>query len=202
MQKFHAFVRRASSCSSIFQFPTSAPISEATPPSSSSKAVLSALSDVKPRVILLEDLPNILHPPTQVAFHSELQSLIEATIPVVVIVSDTGLRGEDLDGINKRNEVIDVRTVLGPLTGSPYVTRISQVNSVFPSFLCLCVFLSLSDSIPSRQLFFGALWKLLWTLTSIKTHRPLASSLPHLPDLQRIYLMRLLRLPTGTSVVL
>jgi cell cycle checkpoint protein len=132
MQKFHAFVKRASSCSNIFQFPTLFPISEGTPPPSSKEVI----SNAKPRVILLEDLPNILHQPTQVAFHSELQSLIEAIVPVVVIVSDTGLRGEDLDGISKRNEVIDIRTVLGPLTGSPYVTRISQVSSIFPSFFC------------------------------------------------------------------
>jgi cell cycle checkpoint protein len=49
-------------------------------------------------VILLKDLPNILHPQVAASFHSTLQSFLarEAVgVPIVIVVSDAGVRGED-----------------------------------------------------------------------------------------------------------
>jgi cell cycle checkpoint protein len=118
INKFRAFLTRASACTSVLQ----------------ARPVASGMSSQAPsthRVILLEDLPNILHGPTQTSFHTALQSLIEASVPVVVIVSDAGLRGEDVEGGTgwRGKEAVDVRTVLGPLVGSPYVTQIAFVVS-------------------------------------------------------------------------
>jgi cell cycle checkpoint protein len=112
MNKFRAFLTRAYACTNVLQ-------ASGAPSQASSRH----------RIILLEDLPNILHGPTKTSFHSALQSLIEATVPVVVIVSDAGLRGEDIEGSTgwRGKEAIDVRTVLGPLVGSPYVTQIAFV---------------------------------------------------------------------------
>jgi cell cycle checkpoint protein len=76
-QKFHRFITRASACPAL-----------STPHHAR-------------RVILLEDLPNILHQPTQHAFHIALDSIIASPSSsltlVVIIVSDAGVRGEDPD---------------------------------------------------------------------------------------------------------
>ena len=106
----------------------------------------STLRSGKRQLILLEDLPNLLHQPTQVRFQAALRSLcIPASHlieppgpPIVIIVSDSGLRAEQPDddtwdgGSNVRRwdkkEVLDIRNVLGPeLLTSPYVTRIGYV---------------------------------------------------------------------------
>jgi len=90
------------------------------------------------RIILLEDLPNILHHETQSRFHQALASLVnsppsDCLVPVVIIISDAGTRGEDLDqrlmdghgfGTDK-SQVIDVRTVVPKeLLRSVFVTEI------------------------------------------------------------------------------
>lgn len=132
--KFQAFLTRASSCQSLFSSTSTTAASQ----SSSS----SASSSLPRKVILLEDLPNILHPKTQDQFHASLQSLVDSDLPgaapVVIIVSDAGIRGEATDermsaggsgggtgSWGKDSDVIDIRSVLpGELLHSPYVTQI------------------------------------------------------------------------------
>lgn len=96
----------------------------------------------KRRIILLEDIPNILHEKTQARFHEALNALVTSPpsnppVPLVVIVSDAGLRGIALDermsdggGLRKDKQVVDVRSVLSKdLLGGPYVTEIRYSNS-------------------------------------------------------------------------
>jgi hypothetical protein len=56
---------------------------------------------VRKHIILLEDLPSILHSKTQDSFHSSLQALVDSPnpriAPIVIIVSDSGMRGETDD---------------------------------------------------------------------------------------------------------
>lgn len=116
--KFEAFLARASTCHNVFGSSSSAQSSNR-------------------RIILLEDLPNILHPKTQTQFHEALHALVSAqspnSVPVVIIISDSGMRGEASDerrtdggGWGKdKSQIIDVRTVLPKdLLGSQYVTEI------------------------------------------------------------------------------
>ena len=104
--KFEVFLTRASTCLDIFS-------------ASSSK------NPVKKRVILLEDLPNILHQKTQTQFHEALNSLVtlppsNPPVPVIIIISDAGLRGESSDErraegggwVKDRAQAMDVRTVV------------------------------------------------------------------------------------------
>ncbi|KAJ7696143.1 hypothetical protein B0H16DRAFT_1841853 [Mycena metata] len=117
--KFEAFLTRASACQTIF-------------------------ADASDRGAKLSpDPPNILHAATQQRFHAALQSLIGAPqvdpVPVVVIVSDAGMRGEARDerlasgvwgGGREGNGVLDVRVVQGrDLLGGPYVTEIGWIQS-------------------------------------------------------------------------
>ena len=104
----------------------------------------------KPQLILLEDLPNLLHQPTQARFQAALRSLCIPNSnsseppgpPIVIIVSDSGLRAEQPDDETwdggsggrrwDRKEVLDIRSILGPdLLTSPYVTRIGYVHHPF-----------------------------------------------------------------------
>jgi cell cycle checkpoint protein len=130
--KFQAFLKRASACHNIF--------------STQSPASTSSGRPSKRHLILLEDLPNILHFPTQVRFHGALQSLCgssEVGPPLVIITSDSGLRGENTDdawdgtGSTRwsKKETIDIRSVLGvDLCTSPYVTRIA-FNPIAPTLM-------------------------------------------------------------------
>lgn len=119
--KFETFFNRASSCRNLF----------AENAASTSKS--------RKQIILLEDLPNILHPKIQSEFHACLEGLAESPpgdppIPVVIVISDAGIRGEARDerisggggwGRDK-DQVMDVRTVLPrDLLHGPYVTQIS-----------------------------------------------------------------------------
>lgn len=130
--KFEAFLKRASSCHNIF--------SESVPQSSTSSGRHS-----KHHLILLEDLPNILHIPTQARFRTALQSLYassEVGPPLIIIISDSGLRGENVDDADygggtrwSKKETIDIRSVLGAdLCTSPYVTRIA-FNPIAPTLM-------------------------------------------------------------------
>ncbi|KAG6817375.1 hypothetical protein H0H87_009562 [Tephrocybe sp. NHM501043] len=140
--KFEAFLNRASSCHNIF-----------TTAASKTSGVASQLSQSSARItqrhiILLEDLPNILHSDTQTQFHSALQALVTLPIsnrpvPVVIIVSDAGVRGEAADerisnggGWRKTKEgIVDIRTVLPrDLLSGPFVTQIG-FNPIAPTLL-------------------------------------------------------------------
>ena len=101
------------------------------------------------QLILLEDLPNILHPGTQAAFHAALEAFVALPggAPLVLVLSDAGLRGEDADiadggtgGWRSRaREAVDVRSALpSGLLNSPYVTQIVWVLFPLPPpFLCV-----------------------------------------------------------------
>ena len=148
-EKFRTFIQRASSCRSIFANSLSGPndsqstqgsLSSRAPPStaaSSASTPTPSSSSPTRRVILIEDLPNILHQPTQEAFHSALEGFVASQendiTPIILIISDTGLRGEDSDGNDSRwrpraKDVIDVRNALSPaLLSSPAVRQIGYV---------------------------------------------------------------------------
>ncbi|EIM79628.1 Rad17-domain-containing protein [Stereum hirsutum FP-91666 SS1] len=134
MDKFEAFLTRAGSYRSIFSssLPSSSSLSPspAAPGPSSSRTQTSSQQppqkqqQQKQQLILLEDLPNILHPSVRDRFHATLKAYLaipssysssssaqasenekgRAPAPIVIIISDTGLRGEGseekfLDGV-------------------------------------------------------------------------------------------------------
>ncbi|KAI6019829.1 Rad17 cell cycle checkpoint protein-domain-containing protein [Pisolithus orientalis] len=159
--KFQAFLTRAMSCSSIFsagepstsQPPSSSQVSRSTPtPSSySSNHATYPGCPQKRQVILLEDLPNLLHASTQARFKAVLESLCVTSSPstpgppIVIIISDAGLRAEHPDDESwdggsggrrwGRPDILDIRSVLGPeLLASPYVTRIG-FNPIAPTLM-------------------------------------------------------------------
>ncbi|KAI6129591.1 Rad17 cell cycle checkpoint protein-domain-containing protein [Pisolithus croceorrhizus] len=156
--KFQSFLTRAMSCSSIFN--ADEPTASQLPVSlqaSRSTATQSSYSENHPgcpqkrQVVLLEDLPNLLHAPTQARFKAVLESLCITSSsstpspPVVIVISDAGLRAEQPDdeswdggGSGRRwgrSEILDIRSVLGPeLLASPYVTRIG-FNPIAPTLM-------------------------------------------------------------------
>ncbi|KAH9855575.1 Rad17-domain-containing protein [Lenzites betulinus] len=139
-EKFQAFLTRASSCRPLFspqnplQSSSQTSRSSQKPLSSSSNTIASS-SAPKRQLILLEDLPNVLHPATQISFHSALENFASSpdagAAPLVIIISDAGVRGMNPEDDGPRfkpraKEAMDVRNVLPPsLLHSPYVTQIS-----------------------------------------------------------------------------
>ena len=117
--KFEAFLTRAASCQNILLPPTSA------------KSV-----DRSRRIILLEDLPNLGHLDTRAKFHAALKAIVEAPdpnpVPVIIIVSDSGIRGEAGDerlanGMWRRDQdgAVDLYSVLSKdLLSSQFVTQV------------------------------------------------------------------------------
>ena len=139
-EKFQAFLARASSCRPIFSSQPSHSLSQMT----SSSSAASRSSPPKSQLIVLEDLPNILHPATQASFHAALESFIASpegsVAPLVIIISDAGLRGEGEDDNarwkSRGKEAMDVRNVLPPsLLHSPFVTQIRYI-SCYSSIIC------------------------------------------------------------------
>ncbi|KAG6379990.1 Rad17 cell cycle checkpoint protein-domain-containing protein [Boletus reticuloceps] len=143
--KFQAFLTRAMACNSIFGHHNATRIRSQTQSSTQRSS--------KRQLILLEDLPNLLHQPTQMRFQAALRSLCIPTSnlseppgpPIVIILSDSGLRAEQPDDDNwgagssarrwDKKEVLDIRNVLGPeLLTSPYVTRIG-FNPIAPTLM-------------------------------------------------------------------
>lgn len=135
LTKFETFFNRATYCKNL----------TFSDPSSSRSQGLNANSDKpKRQLVLLEDLPNILHPKTQTHFHDCLKAFVdspvsEPAVPVVIIISDTGLRGEARDermasgfGFGKdKDQVVDVRTVLSrDLLQGPCVTQVMYVSFI------------------------------------------------------------------------
>ena len=132
--KFQNFLARATNCQSVLDLSAASTIA-----STSS----SADQDTRTRqVILLEDLPNILHLPTRDMFHAALDGVVNdnnsTSSPIIIIISDAGLRGEgDPDDIgssswkNKSKDTLDIRTALPhTLIRSPYVTQVGRVDLV------------------------------------------------------------------------
>lgn len=87
------------------------------------------------RLILIEDLPNLHHESTKEAFHSSLEDFVQTSVtfscPLVLIVSDDGIRGEtdsDAQRTRGKSDSVSIRTVLSKsLQESPYVTTIPSV---------------------------------------------------------------------------
>ncbi|KAF8811186.1 P-loop containing nucleoside triphosphate hydrolase protein [Phlegmacium glaucopus] len=134
--RFEAFLTRASTCQNIFT----------NVDTQLSQSTTATKSTPRRHIILLEDLPNILHARTQAQFHEALNSLVASApanpaVPLVIIISDAGMRGEATDeriaGGSGRNkmQIVDVRTVLSKdLLGGPYVTEIG-FNPIAPTLL-------------------------------------------------------------------
>lgn len=81
------------------------------------------------QVILLEDLPNLMHEQTLRSFQASISRHIESSdTPIVIIMSETGVRGQQRDEEgwkSKQSTVVDVRHILPlDLLQGPYVTRI------------------------------------------------------------------------------
>ncbi|KAK0450286.1 Rad17 cell cycle checkpoint protein-domain-containing protein [Desarmillaria tabescens] len=143
--KFESFLARASTCNNLFRDPAPL-VSSSQAASSSTTLTQTNTNSNKRRIILLEDLPNLLHNGTKDRFHAALQSLVvdpsPNPVPIVIIVSDTGMRGEASDErlsagstYREQDSVIDVRTVLPKdMLNGPYVTQI-RFNPIAPTFL-------------------------------------------------------------------
>ncbi|KAH7887075.1 Rad17 cell cycle checkpoint protein-domain-containing protein [Phlebopus sp. FC_14] len=182
--KFQAFLTRAMTCNSVFstqkpsfQVPSGSGtqssehrLTQSSKPSSAHglSQPQSTTSPVhKRQLVLLEDLPNLLHLPTQARFQAALQSLcIPADSstpgpPIVVVISDAGVRAEQPDdetwdggssgGRRWTKDVLDVRNVLGPeLLASPYVTRIG-FNPIAPTLMTKALHALLALHFGSQQ---------------------------------------------------
>lgn len=121
LDKFQAFLTRASTSRSVFGGSSSGSIAK--------------------QVILLEDLPNVLHADSRQKFHDTLRLFVQRQasqdggyIPLVIIVSDFGTRGELEDSTGPssfrgQKEDLDIRSALPPdLLSTPYVTQIRRVT--------------------------------------------------------------------------
>jgi cell cycle checkpoint protein len=78
--------------------------------------------------VLIEDLPNILHPAVRTRFHDALQTHVERAsdvAPVAIVVSAAGVRAEgDSDGSRVRDLFMDARTVVPPGLSAVLVSEI------------------------------------------------------------------------------
>ncbi|KZO94552.1 hypothetical protein CALVIDRAFT_539005 [Calocera viscosa TUFC12733] len=104
------------------------------------------------RVLLLEDLPNVLHPGTKEAFQKSLEDIVNRpnAPPVVLIVSESGARGMGAEGW-RREERWDMRNILGPrLLQSPYVTEV-QFNPVAATIMHSALSRILSQTHPTTN---------------------------------------------------
>ncbi|KZV62049.1 hypothetical protein PENSPDRAFT_618405 [Peniophora sp. CONT] len=137
MDKFEAFLGRAGHYTSLF---STDPTSSAPTSSASSKPTLSGAGR---SVVLLEDLPNILHPSTRARFHTAIQKhAMSSSVPVIVIVSDAGVRGEaEEPGTSSSrwtrataDDTVSSRTIIPPGLGAAHVTEIG-FNPVAPTYL-------------------------------------------------------------------
>ncbi|PFH51634.1 hypothetical protein AMATHDRAFT_2909 [Amanita thiersii Skay4041] len=139
--KFETFFNRATNCRNLL------PLVEMSGATSSQQSQKAQNANSR-HIVLLEDLPNILHSSTQARFHATLRCLVDRPpsdppVPVVIIISDSRPRGEAYDehGVYSRGRngdgegVIDIRTVIPrDLLGGPYVTNIG-FNPIAPTLL-------------------------------------------------------------------
>ncbi|KAJ3772800.1 Rad17 cell cycle checkpoint protein-domain-containing protein [Lentinula raphanica] len=145
--KFRLFLERASRCQNVFR--TTSTLTTSTPSASSSSSPSSnSNSNLVPqrRIILLEDLPNILHASIRSQFHEAIRSLVENAdpdpVPIIIIISDSGMRGEAGDerlasGAWGRDQdgAVDIRNVLPKdVLHGPYVREI-KFNPIAPTLL-------------------------------------------------------------------
>ncbi|KAJ3860845.1 Rad17 cell cycle checkpoint protein-domain-containing protein [Lentinula novae-zelandiae] len=159
--KFRLFLERASQCQSVFSS-SSTPNPRKRPLPSSSLSSSNANSTPIQRLILLEDLPNVLHSNTRSQFHDVIRSLVENQdpnpVPVVIILSDSGMRGEAGDerlasGVWERDQdsAVDIRSILPKdVLNGPYVDEI-RFNPIAPTLLKKALQALLSRKFPSQK---------------------------------------------------
>lgn len=101
-------------------------------------AYASIFTSVQQKLVLVEDLPNILHPAVRARFHDALQAHVErgpSVAPVVLVVSDAGLCVEaSFNGSSSRDVVIDARTVVPPGLPTHLLSEI-RFNPIAPTLL-------------------------------------------------------------------
>jgi cell cycle checkpoint protein len=122
--RFLNFFTRASSCASVFTASSMSQSAGHSPSESSASA--------RKHLVLLEDIPNMLHPRVQESVHDAFRTFVETSSesasPCVIVVSDAGLRGESEDGAansGRGKEVMDIRTIVpGDLLKGPFVTEV------------------------------------------------------------------------------
>lgn len=151
VSKFRSFLNRASSCRALNLSSTS-----------------SSTQDNKlqqKQIILLEDLPNILHHDTAMAFHAALEDFVsqDNRIPLICIISDSGLRGEDQEsGVSTRQygrgqwdkQVVDVRSVIPSSVSSSIYFREIRFNPIAPTIMTKALTMLVAkhfDSASSRK---------------------------------------------------
>ncbi|KAM6494899.1 Rad17 cell cycle checkpoint domain containing protein [Amanita muscaria] len=147
MAKFEAFLNRVSNCKTFLTPLDRNPASQSSPAASSSHIEQSPRMSDR-RIILLEDLPNVLHSATQARLHAILHAAVasppsDPPVPIVIIISDAQTVGEANDervahGRRRNTEVdgvVDIRTVLPrDLLAGPFVTQI-RFNPIAPTLL-------------------------------------------------------------------
>ncbi|KAH9996697.1 Rad17 cell cycle checkpoint protein-domain-containing protein [Russula compacta] len=103
-------------------------------------AYTSVFTSARRKLVLVEDLPNILHPAVRSRFHDALRAHVECArdvAPLVVVVSDTGVRAEEASNSGRgRDLVIDARTVVPP--GLSLFSEI-RFNPIAPTLLTSAV---------------------------------------------------------------
>jgi hypothetical protein len=86
------------------------------------------------KLVLVEDLPNILHPAVRSRFHDALRAHVERAsdvAPLVLVISDAGLSGEGgSNGGRGRDPAIDARTVVPPELSS--TSLFTEIRFVLP----------------------------------------------------------------------
>ncbi|KAI9465709.1 Rad17-domain-containing protein [Lactarius psammicola] len=101
-------------------------------------AYTSIFTSARQKLVLVEDLPNILHPTVRARFHDALRAHVErgsSVAPVVLVVSDAGLCVEaSSSGSSSRDVVIDARTVVPPGFPAHCFTEI-RFNTIAPTLL-------------------------------------------------------------------
>ncbi len=85
------------------------------------------------KLVLVEDLPNILHPAVRSRFHEALRVHLERAsdvAPLVLVISDAGVSVEGASNSGRGRDVaIDVRTVVPPeLSSTSLFTEIRFVD--------------------------------------------------------------------------
>jgi cell cycle checkpoint protein len=87
------------------------------------------------KLVLVEDLPNILHSTVRSRFHEALRVHLERAsdvAPLVLVISDAGVsaEGDSNNGRGRRDMAIDARTVVPPeLSSTSLVREIRFVHS-------------------------------------------------------------------------
>lgn len=96
-------------------------------------AYTSVFASARRKIVLFEDLPNILHPVVRTRFHDALWGHVERAsdvAPLVLVVSDAGVcaEGDSNGGSRGRDLVVDSRTVVPPgLSSSSHFSEIRFV---------------------------------------------------------------------------